>query len=536
MVHTNKNKNTNIKSIINKIFESENPNNINKMISILSESPFGGSENSGTNPFGGSENSGTNPFGGSETNNGGGQNNNQNNNNQNNNNQNNNNSTISNQTTFDAAIAAGFPKCIAVLSNLNGTLNNQKEMVVNYQSVTYTFKTDGTYKRSDNTSGTWKCNGDKDVTVIESGGSNNNQQSGGDWMTGFPECVKSFKQSNPYLYTNGKDNKGVEVEIFFTKVARQGGNYAAISRPIGSRDASEQVKLSYNCNNGLKITDIYGLEYTVGPVGMSNTQQSNLTSEQSETYNMVTETNNFLGLKVIMGNYRLNTVELTQATEAVISGINSKYRSNGFGYYATFLENLIEFYSSMGEKYQRYVTTLNENFTQVKGAMTNATNELAQTSNQSNWNPLTNPPQKDIMNYTEVKFDKAPFTTPFTAYVLKGQNMTKNATANIDANLSKYMEGNKLTAEFCKTTISKLLDCIQYQETGLFKKKAESVTSCEAFEIGELKAMKQVVANCARKRIITDRNQISALSDEGLEDRYKVSFASMKSMDQPPLQ
>jgi len=48
--------------------------------------------------------------------------------------------------------------------------------------------------------------------------------------------------------------------------------------------------------------------------------------------------------------------------------------------------------------------------------------------------------------------------------------------------------------------------------------------------------MKQVVANCARKRIITDRNQISALSDEGLEDRYKVSFASMKSMDQPPLQ
>jgi hypothetical protein len=26
------------------------------------------------------------------------------------------------------------------------------------------------------------------------------------------------------------------------------------------------------------------------------------------------------------------------------------------------------------------------------------------------------------------------------------------------------------------------------------------------------------------------------LSDEGLEDRYRVSFASMKSMDQPPLQ
>jgi hypothetical protein len=520
--------NNNITSVINKIFESEDLSQFKTMRKVLLEGPLDAG-NGGGGPLD-NGNSGGGPLDNGNNNQ---NNNNQNNNNQNNNNQNNNNSSISTQTTFDAAIAAGFPKCVAIQK---GTLNNQKEMVVNYQSVTYTFKTDGTYKRSDNTSGTWKCNGDTDVTITESGGSNNNQQSGGDWMTGFPECVKSFKQSNPYLYTNGKDNKGVEVEIFFTKVARQGGNYAAISRPIGSRDASEQVKLSYNCNNGLKITDIYGLEYTVGPVGMSNTQQSNLTPEQSETYNMVTETNNYLGLKVIMGNYRLNTVELTQATEAVISGINSKYRSNGFGYYATFLENLIEFYSSMGEKYQRYVTTLNENFTQVKGAMTNATNALAQTSNQSNWNPLTNPPQKDIMNYTEVKFDKAPFTTPFTAYVLKGQNMTTNATANIDANLSKYMEGNKLTAEFCKTTISKLLDCIQYQETGLFKKKAESVTSCEAFEIDELKAMKQVVANCTRKRIITDRNQISALSDEGLEDRYKVSFASMKSMDQPPLQ
>jgi hypothetical protein len=522
--HTQNNKN--IRKVIERILESETDLKIvNNMSRILLEDPLQGLQ---TDPLQGLQ---TDPLQGLNGNN-------QNRNQNRNQNQNQNNSNVTNRSNIEAGTAEGFPKCILNITNQSGSLNTQKQWVVNANSVTYTFSKDGKFTTSDNSSGTWSCNGDNDVRVTYGGTNTNQQTSGGDWATGFPNCVTSFERIEGYgmFHTVGKDNRGVEVDIYFTKTPRQGGNYLAVSRPVGVKGDNGKVNLLYNCNNGLTITDNNGVSYTVGPVGMGGNQASNLTPDQSETYDMVKETNDYLGLKIILGNYRLNTVELTQATEAIISGINSKYRGNGFGYYATFLENLIDFYTSMGEKYQRYVTVVNDNFTQLKSAITTATNELAKTSNQSNWNPLTNPPQQDIMNYTEVKFDKAPFTVPFTAYVIKGQNMTTAATTNIDKNLSAYMSGNTLTAEFCKTTISKLLDCIQYQETGLFKKKAESVTSCEAFEIGELKAMKQVVANCARKRIITDRNQISALSDEGLEDRYKVSFASMKSMDQPPLQ
>jgi hypothetical protein len=48
-----------------------------------------------------------------------------------------------------------------------------------------------------------------------------------------------------------------------------------------------------------------------------------------------------------------------------------------------------------------------------------------------------------------------------------------------------------------------------------------------------LQAIKQVIANCARQGILRDKNEISALSDEGLDPKFKVKFSATKSTDQP---
>jgi hypothetical protein len=527
-----KDKNKTVKLTIEKLFESEkNSKFIDNMIRLLNEDPMAGTlpdpmagtlpdPMAGTNtPNTGGGNSGGGNSGGGNSgggNSGGG----------------NGNSTVGQTNDKVAGTNAGFPPCAVNIPG--GKLNSNNQWVATVNNVVWTLTKDFKYTNSSGESGTWACNADNTQLIPTPTTQGAGNTGGGDWTQGFPECVKSFKKldSSQLFQTVGKDSQGIDVDIYFFKTPRQGGQFLAVSRPVGVSGDAQNVNLLYNCNNGLKITDMYGQPYTVGAAGQ-NSGQPNLTPEQNNSYTEANDWNKYLGIKIFNTNYKLNTVDLESASEVVISYMSEKYRSASFGYYAKLLNSLVSFYTSMGNNYSNDLTFVKGQLSDIKDEASGARNSQPAEAGQPIWNSMTNPVQSSMDAYTPTTYTLEPFTVQFKLYRLTGQLMNTSALGNVDDQLKKYLGNNTIGEEFCRTTMDQMLSMIQYQDRGFLKRRAKTVTSNESFSSGNLQAIKQVIANCARQGILRDKNEISALSDEGLDPKFKVKFSSTKSTDQP---
>jgi hypothetical protein len=187
----------------------------------------------------------------------------------------------------------------------------------------------------------------------------------------------------------------------------------------------------------------------------------------------------------------------------------------------------------MGNNYSADLTFIKGQLSDIKTEASGAKNSQPAEAGQPIWNSMTNPVQSSMDAYTPTTYTLEPFTVQFKLYRLTGQLMNTNALGNVDDQLKKYLGNNTIGEEFCRTTMDQMLSMIQYQDRGFLKRRAKTVTSNESFNSGNLQAIKQVIANCARQGILRDKNEISALSDEGLDPKFKVKFSSTKSTDQP---
>ena len=530
-----KDKSKTVKLTIEKLFESEkNSKFIDNMVRLLNEDPMAGTlpdPMAGTIP---DPMAGTlpDPMAGTNTPNSGGGNSGGGNSGGGNSGGGNGNSTVGQTNDKVAGTNAGFPPCAVNIPG--GKLNSNNQWVATVNNVVWTLTKDFKYTNSSGESGTWACNADNTQVIPTPTTQGAGNTGGGDWTQGFPDCVKTFTKldSSQLFQTVGKDSKGIDVDIYFFKTPRQGGQFLAVSRPVGVSGNAQNVNLLYDCTNGLKITDIYGQPYTVSTPGQKS-GQSNLTAEQNKFYGQVNYWNKGLGLQLFQQNYELNTVDLNAGGEVVMGYITSKYRSTYFGYYSKLLTSLINFYTSMGDNFSNDLTFVTSQFADIKSVVNKATNEQPKQAGQLIWNPMTNPLQNEMDGYTPTTYTQKPFTVPFIMYRLTGQLMNANALGNVDTQLKEYLGNNTIGEEFCRTTMDQMLDMIQYQNKGFLRRRAKTVTSNESYNSENLQAIKQVIANCARKGILRDKNEISALSDEGLEPKFKIKFSATKSTDQP---